>query len=59
MRSRPDRHSPEAAAAAIGAGASCVVVGTAIACRDEGVERAGQLLVVPVTDVLGGYRAAR
>ncbi|MCO5967396.1 alpha/beta hydrolase [Actinoallomurus soli] len=27
----------------------------ALACRDEGVELAGQLLVVPVTDVSGGY----
>ncbi|QKG21022.1 alpha/beta hydrolase [Actinomadura verrucosospora] len=27
----------------------------ALACRDRGVELAGQLLVVPVTDVTGGY----
>ena len=32
---------------------------TAIACRDAGIKLAGQLLVYPVTDVLGGYADAR
>ncbi|WJR78065.1 alpha/beta hydrolase [Bradyrhizobium sp. NP1] len=31
---------------------------TAIACRDTGIRLAGQLLVYPVTDALGGYRDA-
>lgn len=32
---------------------------TAIACRDAGIKLAAQLLVYPVTDVLGGYADAR
>ncbi|MGY4608532.1 acetyl esterase [Bradyrhizobium sp. USDA 4474] len=32
---------------------------TAIACRDAGIELAGQLLVYPVTDVVGFYADAR
>jgi acetyl esterase len=32
---------------------------TAIACRDAGLKLAAQLLVYPVTDVLGGYADAR
>lgn len=32
---------------------------TAIACRDEGIDLAGQLLVYPVTDVVGNYADPR
>ncbi|OAF05401.1 acetylhydrolase [Bradyrhizobium centrolobii] len=32
---------------------------TAIACRDAGIKLAAQLLVYPVTDVVGGYADAR
>lgn len=32
---------------------------TAIACRDAGIKLAAQLLVYPVTDVVGGYAEAR
>jgi acetyl esterase len=32
---------------------------TAIACRDEGIKLAGQLLVYPVTDVVGNYAEAK
>ncbi|UGX98774.1 alpha/beta hydrolase [Bradyrhizobium barranii subsp. barranii] len=32
---------------------------TAIACRDTGIKLAAQLLVYPVTDVVGGYADAR